>query len=59
MIGHQVQQCKDHMSMPKKDGTSKDEGAMKMEKLCADMMKGESAIKKDNMNKDMPASSAK
>jgi len=34
-----MQECKDHMSMAKKDGVKKDDSMTKKDMMCADMMK--------------------
>jgi rRNA pseudouridine-1189 N-methylase Emg1 (Nep1/Mra1 family) len=49
-------QCKDHMAMQKKE-MKKDDASMKMDAMCADMMKKD-AMKKDDamMKKDGMAS---
>ena len=41
-----MQECKDHMAMAKKDGAKKDDAMMKMDAMCADMMKKEGASMK-------------
>jgi hypothetical protein len=48
-----MQQCKDRMAMQKKDSTmKKDDATMKMDATCADMMKNDPMMKKDNMSGD-------
>ena len=43
-----MQQCKDHMAMPKNAGMAKDEAMMKKDTMCTDMMKKDGMM----MNKD-------
>ncbi len=43
-----LQQCKDHMTMSKKDGMKKDDSMMKMDTMCKDMMA------KDQLNVKKP-----
>lgn len=43
-----LQQCKDHMTMSKKDGMKKDDASMKMDTMCKDMMA------KDQLNVKKP-----
>ncbi len=43
-----LQQCKDHMTMSKKDGMKKDDAMMKMDTTCRDMMA------KDQLNVKKP-----
>ena len=40
-----MQECKDHMAMAKKEGTTKDDAMMKKDAMCADMMKKDSMPK--------------
>ena len=51
-----MQQCKDHMAMPKKDGMKKDDAMMKKDTMCADMMKKDGMMKSDPamMKKEEP-----
>jgi hypothetical protein len=44
-----MQECKDHMSMAKKDGMKKDDSMTKEDMMCADMMKSGSAMQPDDM----------
>jgi hypothetical protein len=47
-----MQECKDHMAMPKKDTMAKkDDAMMKKDTLCADMVKKDEMMKKDAMTK--------
>ena len=36
-----MQECKDHMTMSKREGATKDAAMMKKDRMCADMMKKE------------------
>lgn len=44
-----MQECKDHMAMSMKQGAKKDSAMMKKDATCADMMKKEGDMKKDEM----------
>lgn len=46
-----MQECKDHMAMQKTDAQKKDAAMMKKDQECADMMKKEGAMKKDEPKK--------
>jgi len=45
MMKMTMQECKDHMAMAKKEGTTKDDAMMKKDAMCADMMKKDSMPK--------------
>jgi hypothetical protein len=52
-----MQECKDHMAMPKKDTMAKkDDAMMKKDAACAELMKKDEMMKKDGaaMKKDEP-----
>ena len=40
-----MQQCKDHMAMPAKDGPKKDDATRKKDTMCAGMMKKEGLMR--------------
>jgi hypothetical protein len=53
-----MKECKDHMAMSDKDGMKKSDAMMKMDKMCADMMKKDPMAKDEMMKKDGMASDA-
>ena len=57
-----MQQCKDHMAMPAKDGHKKDDATRKKDTMCAGMMKKEglmrpapAVMKKEGLMRPAPA----